>query len=140
MKKFILVLLAFSFILSSCKKEDSVDTLDDADRYVGTYSFNMTSTGGMIVNIHGGCTIAKVGAKRVSITVATSTIPDAYYTVNGDVMTEETCTANIPLSGGGTLPFVENGSGSISGNTITMYATDTYPGYQTIYFTIVCTK
>jgi hypothetical protein len=140
MRKFILILLTFIFILSSCRKEDSVDNSDDADRYVGTYSYNMTSTGGMIVNIDGSCTIAKVSAKRVSITIGTSTTPNMYYTVNGNIMTEETCTSNIPVSGGGTLEFVENGNGSINGNMLTIYATDTYPGYPTIYFKIICTK
>ena len=140
MRKFILILLTFSFILSSCKKEDSVDNSDDADRYVGTYHYNTTSTGGMIVNYVGRCTVAKVSAKRVSITLGTSTTPNMYYTVNGNIMTEETCTTSIPVSGGGTLSFVENGSGSINGNTLTIYATDTYTGYQSIYLTIICTK
>jgi hypothetical protein len=137
LKLFIGLILTSVMITTNCKK----DTVDPADKFVGNYSYVMTLTiSGQSYPQTGDLTIKKTASNKITMTQAEGGTPTK-YTVDGNSITEDGGqTADIPIATGGTLPFTESSTGSISGIVITINGTYTKTGYVTPTFTIVLTK
>jgi hypothetical protein len=129
--------VTFVMITTGCKK----DSIEDADKFVGNYSYIMTLTiSGQSMSQNGDLTIKKTSANKITITQAEGGSPTS-YTVSGNSITEDGGqTVDIPIAGGGTASFLESSTGILNGIVITINGTYTRTGYITPTFTVVLTK
>ncbi len=132
----LLVLFLSIALFVGCTKETEEDP---ADKFVGSYNYNITVTG-MTNPLSGSGTFSISKNKSDKIYVFNDGSL-TNYTVVGSTITEDAGqTYDLPISGGGTASFVENSTGTLAGNVLTINGTWSKSGYNPIIFKIVATK
>jgi hypothetical protein len=137
-KILLILFVATIIIVTGCEK----DPADEADKFVGDYSYIMKLTiSGNSMTQNGELTVKKISANKITMTQVDGGTPTS-YAVTGNSITENGGQYNdIPVGDGTTtLPFIENSTGSIEGIVITIYGSYTRTGYESPTFRIVCTK
>lgn len=130
-----LMMVTASLTTLSCKDDDE----DPADRFVGSYTYLLTYSGGFSGSVSGDLTIEKTGPNTISTLQAGDT--ETYYTVNGNTMIEDPGqTTEFSISSTEVATFNESSTGIITGNILTVDGKWEKSGLAVINFKVVCTK
>jgi hypothetical protein len=139
----LLVINAILIVFNSCKKGKTAQPAEPADQFVGNYSYLMTYSGFGEGSETGTAEITKVNANTITISfvLQAGRVADVkIYTVDNNKITENPGqTIGIGINNK-IVPYVENFSGTLNGNILSMSGTWSNSGYKAVFIKFTLTK